>query len=101
MSETKRHLKTWPCGCREWTVVTVEGDTIEDEVPERFEPCAHYRGLEAAYEEAEMENARYENARHVNSRSYLNVSSLTMLESVDEEMGRHHDAAYEVQILEA
>jgi hypothetical protein len=96
MSETKRHLKAWPCGCREWTVVTVEGDTIEDEVTERFEPCAHYRGLEAEYEEAEMENAR-----HVNSRSYFDVSSLTRLESVDEEMERHHDAAYEVQNLEA
>jgi hypothetical protein len=96
MSETERHLKTWPCGCREWTVVTLEGDTIEDEVPERFEPCADYRGLQAELEEIEMENAR-----HVVSYGFPDASSTTRLESVVEEMERHlghHDAAYEAQI---
>ena len=96
MSETERYLTTWPCGCREWTVVTLEGDTIEDEVTERFEPCAHYRGLEAEYDEAEMENAR-----HVVSYGFPDASSTTRLDSVVEEIERHlghHDAAYEAQI---
>ena len=96
MSEAERHLKSWPCGCREWTVATVVGDTIEDEVTERFEPCAGYRGLQAEYEEIEMKNAR-----HVSRHGYADDSSLTRLESVAGELERHHDAAYEVQILEA
>ena len=96
MSEAERHLKLWPCGCREWTVATVVNATIEDEVTERFEPCADYRGLQVEYEEIEMENAG-----HVSNHGYPDASSLTRLESVAGEMEDHHNAAYEVQILEA
>ena len=96
MSEAERHLKAWPCGCREWTVATVVGDTIEDEVTERFEPCADYRRLQAEYEEIEMENAR-----HVSSHGYSDASSMSRLESVAGEMEDHYNAAHEVQILEA
>jgi hypothetical protein len=96
MSEAERHLKSWPCGCREWTVATVVNAAIEDEVTERFEPCADYRGLQAEYEEIEMENARY-----VSSHGYADDSSLARLGSVAGEMEEHLHAAYEVQILEA
>jgi hypothetical protein len=96
MSEAERHLKTWPCGCREWTVATVVNATIEDEATERFEPCADYRRLQAEYEEIEMENAR-----HVNSYGYSDASSISKLESVAGEMEDHYNAAHGDQILEA
>jgi hypothetical protein len=96
MSEAERHLKAWPCGCREWTVATVVNATIEDEATERFEPCADYRRLQAEYEEIEMENAG-----HVNSYGYADASSISRLESVAGEMEDHYNAAHEDQLLEA
>jgi hypothetical protein len=76
MSEAERRLRAWPCGCREWTVATVVGDIIEDEVTERFEPCADYRGLQAEFEEIEMENARY-----VSSHGYSDASSTSNIQA--------------------
>ncbi len=57
MSRTERHLRAWPCGCREWVSTTVDGDTIEDEVTERFEPCPEYHNLQTEYERIEVANA--------------------------------------------
>jgi hypothetical protein len=96
MSETERYLKEWPCGCREWTVATVDGDTIEDESTERFEPCAEYRNLQAEFER--LEAAR---AGALAALVSPGASSLSELESVAGEIECHHYPMYKVRTPDA
>ena len=96
MSETERHIREWPCGCREWVSTTVDGDTIVDEAAERFEPCSEYRDLQAEYERIELANA--------SAAAALvgpDPSLLPELEDVAGKIERHHDAMYEMRPLEA
>ena len=88
MSRTERHLRVWPCGCRERVSTTVDGDTIEDEVTERFEPCPEYRDLQAEYERLEAANAS------VAAFAGPDASLLSQLENVAGEIERHHFATY-------
>jgi hypothetical protein len=96
MSRTERHLRAWPCGCREWVSTTLDGDIIEDEVSERFEPCPEYRNLQAEYERIEVANASTAVAF-----AGPDASLLSQLENVAGEIERHHFATYEVRTLDA
>jgi hypothetical protein len=96
MSRMERHLRAWPCGCREWVSTTVDGDTIEDEVTERFEPCPEYHNLQTEYERIEVANASVAAAL-----AGPDASLLSQLENVAGEMERHHFATYEVRGLGA
>ncbi len=96
MSTTERYLNTWPCGCQEWTVATVHGDTIEEEVTERFEPCSTFRGLQAEFEKLELANAS-----HVGKEGRADAALLRELGAVARKQEEHHDVMYESQRLDA
>jgi hypothetical protein len=60
----ERRLETWPCGCREWVLLTLDEDgDIDDEEVYRSEYCLHYEALcrreERATERMDLAFARF------------------------------------------
>ena len=49
----KRWLESWPCGCREWILLTLDEDgDIDDEEVYRSEYCLQYEALRRREEHA-------------------------------------------------
>jgi hypothetical protein len=91
---TERQLRTWPCGCREWVLLAVDGDTIEEEATERFEPCREYRNLQA--QDRWLEDA---NAAYVADHGRADNSLVAKQGDVAEKLERHHYGMPDVQTL--
>jgi hypothetical protein len=96
MSKTERLLNTWPCGCQRWVVATVDGDTIEEETTERFEPCPRFQALLAERQEIEQGQVR-----DFVKQGRNDAALLRELERVEGEIEQHHDVMHEVQTLQS
>jgi hypothetical protein len=75
MAEKRRYLYTWPCGCRNWTVASVDGDIVKDEVGERVESCREFTELLEREGFAELEAARAFSEHGKDSPEYKRASA--------------------------